>query len=101
LEDSLKQGGERPQGGENYAQKKGAAKATPFIYRVNALPFVVSFVGYSQTTTASCTTSRQDATAVGRCHALTESVFVLSFPVGGLERAFHGAYMFYVIGRQR
>jgi hypothetical protein len=66
--------------------------------RGNALPFVISFVGHSQTTTTACTARSQNATTIGRSHALTESVLVLSFPVGGLERAFHGSFVFYVSG---
>jgi hypothetical protein len=66
--------------------------------RGNALPFVVSFVGHSQTATTACTARSQNATTIGRSHALTESVLVLSFPVGGLERAFHGSFVFYVSG---
>ena len=56
------------------------------------LVFAMNFVRHGQLLAALCAAGSQYAASVGRLHALTETMFVVSFAVVGLECSFHFVY---------
>ena len=60
------------------------------------LVFAMNFVRHGQLLAALCAAGSQYAASVGRLHALTETMFVVSFAVVGLECSFHCVYAVFV-----
>ena len=60
--------------------------------RLKGLALAVYFVGNGQFLAALGTTSGQYAATISRLHALTETMFVVSLAVVGLECSFHCVY---------
>lgn len=71
-----------------YAKKKLPWGSMKCLYGAEKL-FLPGFVGYGQLLPSPLAARGQYAAAVGAGHALTETVFVLSFPFRGLIRTLH------------
>ena len=56
----------------------------------------MNFVRYGQFLATFCAASCQYTTSIGRLHALTETMFVVSLAVVGLECSFHCVYAVFV-----
>ena len=66
--------------------------------RQTYLVLAMNFVRHGQLLAALCAAGSQYAASVGRLHALTETMFVVSFAVVGLECSFHFVYaVFFVL----
>ncbi len=67
-----------------------------YVFELNSLRFVASFISDCQFSSSFGTTCGQYSASVCSCHSLTETMFVSSSPVGWLECPFHRFYLNYL-----